>query len=67
MFPNSQEGISCFRSQLWLCGANVNKDEQMEKLIPSDLLLPEHLHSVCCRFWTYTDITMGKDRESGVS
>lgn len=45
----------------------MNKDEQMEKLITSDLLVLEHLHSVCCCFLTYTGITVGKDRDLGVS
>lgn len=69
MFTNSQEGTSCFGSQLWLCRASVNREEEekMEKLIPSDLLVLEHLHLVGCCFWTNTHITLGKHRDSGMS
>lgn len=68
MFMNSQKGTSCFGSQLWLCRATVNKEEEKtEKLIPSDLLVLEHLHLVGCRFWTNTNITLGKHRASGMS
>ena len=69
MFMNSQEGTPCFGSQLCLCRANVNREEEekMEKQIPSDLLVLEHLHLVGCSFWTNTHIAGGKPRDSGMS
>lgn len=67
MFLNSQEGPSCFGSQLWLCRADVKREEKMEKPIPSALLVLEHLHLVGSCFWAHTHITVGKHRDSGMS